>query len=349
MTLFMNSKRFDAFLFFIICSLFCCRSVFAGDDNTLIFNTNPLIYNGPADAVSFGDQIGPAWVADHEQIQMCSTFPDFNITTAVVEPVSPPTAYTTSIDGVTYQVFSTGTEGIGWVMGVKDTRANNFTPLMNMKQQWYPAPGTPTGPIPIIGGEGRVTLVKVATHLHTGNTTLLAQNIAIIKCYGEAGNLVDSAFIKINSINIYVNATGCTVESSKEPVLDFGKFTNGQFPSIGSTSTEKNINIALKCNSNVTIQATLSDQSDLANRSRNIKLTSDSTAQGLAIQAFHNGESLELGPDDSSKGVQNQFFISSPVSEGQTIQVPLSFKYVRTGDISPGTANGLVGITFSYQ
>lgn len=344
-------------IFILVCASVASSSVIAGADLTLPFSTSPLSYTGPADGVSFGDQIGPTWVASANQEQMCLVDPEHPTVQrhyrATVSPIAASTNYRTTIDGVEYMVFDSGTPGIGWVMGVKDTNANAFTPLISNDLQWFPAPGTESHPPPRwdIGGYAKITLVKISTHLATGITNLAAQNLAQVRCYGQYGELTDSAYIKINSIPIIVNASGCTVESPKDPVLDFGKFTNGQFPSVGSLSAAKDIHVQIKCDAGVNVFASLSDQSNIGNRTTNITLTHDSTGAGLAIQAFYNGGSspVLLGADDPSKGAANQFHIGNSSSQGQVIQIPLSFKYVRTGDISPGTANGLVGITFSYQ
>lgn len=322
----------------------------AGTDLLLTPSQNPLIYNGAADAMAMGQPIGPAWVADGSLEDMCrdpSGLP--GISRATLSPVQPFTGITTVIDGVTYQVFSTQTPGVGWVMGVKDTHATNMAPLTNTENQWYPAPGTTTNDQGVIGGESRLTLVKTAAHLATGITTIPAENVAQIRCYSYTGALRDSAYIRLNAVDINVTALGCEVTSGTSPVVAMGDHSIADFAAVGSTSEEHSTDIFLQCNAGVNVEATLSDQSSPGNTTDTLTLTADSTARGLGIQTLYNGQLLSYGPDNSSKGNLNQFFISSVDTEGQQVTLPLSFRYVRTGAMVEGSANGLVGVTFSYQ
>lgn len=347
----MKSKHFNSpymKLFFIFVSLFSC-SVYAGKDLTLNFSKNPLTYDGPADATASGQVIGPEWVASGYLIDMCRAGGNI-IATATISPISMATSATTNIDGVTYQIFSTGAQGVGWVMGVKDTNANNFTALGITENQWYPSPGTPTKLQNIIGGYSKITLVKTAEHLQTGTTIIPAQNLAKISCYNSGGALVDSAFIKINSETINVEAKGCQVESAKSAVVNLPDVYVRNFPAVGSVSDVSASNtISIKCDQGVNVSATVSDQSNLSNTSDVLNLTASSTAKGLGIQTYYNNTLLKYGPDDSSSGTTNQFFIAESTSPNETIQLPLTFKYVRTGDLAAGTVDGLVGVTFSYQ
>lgn len=319
-----------------------------GDDLSLSFS-GAISYSGPADDVSVGQSVGPAWSAINSKASMCNKNPYF--ARVYVSPVRPDTGLTTTIDGVTYSVYDSGSPGIGIVIGVKDSNANNYSALTNTRNQWYPAPGTSTYAGAIIGGYAKVTLVKTTGHLQSGVTTLAAQNIAQIQCYGSGGDLRDAAYINISQTQLTVSATGCQVQSGANRVIDMGNISTGTLPDVGSLSAGKSTSIALTCDTGIHVAATVSDQSNTGNTSSIIGLSGDSTAKGIGIQAFYNGAStpISLGADNSSKGNANQFSIGDISSQGQTVTVPLMFKYVRTGDMTAGSANGLVGVTFSYQ
>lgn len=331
-------------LFFALCLYAGFTS--AGTDLTMSFYPNPLIYSGTADAAEIGQSFGPEWAASASSRIMCQTS---GIATASVSPVMPSAGFTTVLNGVTYEVFNTLTPGIGWVMGVKDTNATNYSALKNIENQWYPAPGTSENIQNTIGGLSQVTLIKTTSHLKTGVTTLPAENIAQIKCYSSSGALVDSAFIRINSVDINVTAKGCEVSSADNMQVSLDNHYINEFPDIGSHSPEKTITVDLKCDAGINVEATVSDQSNLANTTDTMSLSADSTAKGLGIQTLYNNSVVSYGPDNSSSGNLNQFFIQSTVSDDQIISVPLSFRYVRTGDLEVGSANGLMGVTFSYQ
>jgi hypothetical protein len=82
-----------------------------GNDMTLNFS-GPLTYSGPADSTSVGQQIGATWGASGDRVGMCRGG-SRSIARAIIRPISPATNLTTQIDGVTYQVFDTGTPGVG--------------------------------------------------------------------------------------------------------------------------------------------------------------------------------------------------------------------------------------------
>ncbi|WP_249022285.1 fimbrial protein, partial [Kluyvera ascorbata] len=72
-------------------------------------------------------------------------------------------------------------------------------------------------------------------------------------------------------------------------------------------------------------------------------------ASGVGVQFFYNGNGpLMMGPDSSAAGTTNQFFIQT-TSAAQTLSLPFQAQYIRTGDLTPGSANALASITFSYQ
>ncbi|KAA8995381.1 oxidoreductase [Affinibrenneria salicis] len=336
-------------LFFILCLLALPLTGECGNDLTLTFS-GAISYAGPADDVSIGQQIGPAWSASNLNVYMCNNSSKATAR-AYVSAVRPSTGLTTTISGVNYIIYDSGTPGIGLVIGVKDTNATNYSALLTTRNQWYPAPGTNTVPYNGIGGYGKVTLVKTTGHLQTGTTTLAAQNIALVQCYGTDGSFTDSAYIKIAQTQITVAATGCNVQSGANRVVNMGNVSTGTLPSVGSQSEAKSTSITLTCDTGIHVAATVSDQTNTGNISNIIGLSSDSTAKGIGIQAFYNGSStpINLGPDNSSKGNTNQFSVADISSQGQALTFPLTFKYVRTGDMTAGTANGLVGVTFSYQ
>ena len=323
----------------------------AGNDTILKFQGGDLSYSGPADDLTVGQQIGPAWVASGSNDVMCGVASERIFSTAYIRPLMPPTPLTVSIDGVTYNVFETGTPGIGWIMGVKDKNANSFTPLLPGPTIFYPVPGTASDARVSIGGQAKITLVKTSTRLVTGETLLPGTNLAQIQCMDRTGAVRDDANIRMEPKKILVEATGCEVISSKAPVVNMGKFKTTDFPSVGSTAGDENIQISLKCNNNIILAATISDLSDVSNFTDTLSLTQDSGAKGLGVYVYNGSQSTpqQLGPDSSAKGTFNQFYIKTTSVNGENVELPLRFKYVRTGDMTPGSANALVGVTFSYQ
>jgi type 1 fimbria pilin len=352
----MNHLSFLSFLkcniaanLWVLLAVLYSPNIFAGVNMTVGYS-GPLDYKGPADSVKIGEQIGAVWIAEGTQPGMCISPTPQGITHAYVSPISPPTNLTTIIDGISYTVFDTGTPGIGWVMSVKD-RNGQPQPLMPTRNQWYPSQGTATNGRDTIGGTVKVTFVKTASHLETGVSVIPSQQFALITCLSQSGAQLDSAYILTPARQVTIQASGCVVQTPSSTTVGMGNYNAGNFPSVGSTSPAKGYTIQLSCDADVVLKATVSDQSNTANTSNIVSLTGDSVASGLGVQVFYNNGStpLDLGPDNTSKGNLNQFDITSTVTSAQTVRVPFSFKYIRTGDIGAGKADALVGVTFSYQ
>lgn len=322
------------------------KMVFAGSNLILVY-PGDLIYEGPADQIRIGDPIGATWIATGDEM-MCDRRPIQDIATAHISAISPSTGQTTMLDGVSYDIFDTGTPGIGWVMSVKDTNAYNFTPLLDTENQWYPASGTQTNQRVTIGGAVKVTYIKTQDRLVTGVTSISAQNLAKISCDNAQGQEVDTAFIYTPSKQIRVTARACTVDTPKNDIVQMGNFNSIDLPQVGDLAGNKTYNIILNCDPNIQLYATLSDQSNLSNRTNKISLSPDSTADGVEVQVSYNGSVLSLGPDSTGAGADNQFKIRE-TGTGGVSTVPLTFNYIRTGALQAGSANALVSVTFSYQ
>ncbi|WP_413482087.1 fimbrial protein [Morganella psychrotolerans] len=322
---------------------------YAGKD--VKFNIPPMSYSGPADNVGIGEPISQGWSANIYDEFICDKRAENKnvIATAKIVALSPPSSMIAHINGVDYPIFETGTEGLGWVMGVKDTHASNFTPLNINENQWYPAPGTGTLLTQTIGGSLNIYLVKTNSHLVSGKTQISSKNIATIYCYSKEGKFVDSGNVAINNIDIIVKAMGCKVLGNTDTSVSLGEFRTGQFPSVSSTQGNGVSNTTISCDKGVHVAVTVSDQSNKTNTSNIIGLTPDSKAKGVGIQALYNGKVVTLGPDSASKNNLNQFALINTTESNQIIPLQLGFQYIRTGDMKAGSANGLVGITFSYQ
>lgn len=336
-------KLIQIFIF----TLFSQFSV-AGTDMTVNYS-GALNYSGPADAVGVGQLIGSTWVAMGNQ-QMCHSSA-MDIARAVIVPISAPTQLKVNIDGVVYSTFATGIPGISWIMSIKDSHAYYYSALGATENQWYPALGTGDISQIDIGGDVKVSFIKTDTRLITGTSVIPAQNFAKIVCYRQDGSIVDQAFIKTSNRVVTVQAKGCSVTTPANATLNLGDFTNYHFPSVGSTVGNASYTISLSCDADVNLKATVSDQTNKTNTSNIVTLTPSSAAHGLGVQVFYNGSTtpLALGPDNSSIGNLNQFSIARTSSNNQTMNVPLQFKYIRTGAITAGSANAIVGLTFSYQ
>lgn len=311
-----------------------------------------ITYNNPADGVTDFNLLTGSWNATGQELRMCKPGSGGNLTKSVIVSSLPSSGYQTSIDGSTYTIFSSELTGIGWIMGARDNGTQIWTPLTNRETVVYPFAGGGTGGSISFGANVRFAFVKLPGNLPIGANTFPNQQIADFKCYRNT-NLIETAKIFVNTTSINVQALACKVISNKTVSVPLGTFSKSELPSVGSNFGGASTIVNLSCDSGVIPWMTLSDASDPSNTSNIVKLSPDSTAEGIGVQAFYNNESTAklLGLDSSSKGNQNQFQIGNKTSsDGEVITVPLSFKYIRMQEaVKTGDANAVVTVTFSYQ
>lgn len=272
-------------------------------------------------------------------------------------------------DGLTHSVYPTDVPGIGWIYSTRVTAVtdgnNDVHPgdptvkaLTDTGEiQLYPFPGF-GDPIEAFDAYGKMTFVKTVGQIPPGSYTVAVPNqsqLATYRCLRRIGigsGVADEGFATLTApVTINVAAAGCVLESPANEELPFGTFGVSQFPSVGSTSETKTVPVRLQCDPNINLKFTITDQSNPANRTDQITLTPQSTAQGLAVQAvdMFNGQGVyRMGPDASAAGVENQYPIIN-TGPGGAVDFPIGFYYIRTGALSAGSANARVTLTFSYQ
>lgn len=307
----------------------------------IILSPADMTYSGPADSVTPGNIIGSQWSATTTvgQVFWCGWIFLCNKSTMEPGANAVPSGLNVDVDGVNYVVFQTGVPGIGYIIGLKDAAASTWLPLQEgVTQTW-------SGSSNDLGWSAKVTFVKTSTALKSGIYQTPTINAAVLTAYN---NETKTANVTINPTTITVTASGCIVGTQNASVY-LGRIDAHDLPGIGSTSQASAFNVALNCDAGVSVNAVVSDQSDPGNTSTALSLTGDSSAQGVGVQVFYNNTGpLGLGPDSSASGTINQFFIQS-TSVQEQLNLPFQVRYVRTGELIPGTANALAGITFSYQ
>lgn len=333
---------------FLISLLWMCSAtgvLAASWTSDITLSPQPMSFSGPADSVVPGKIIGSTWsaTASVEEVVWCGLV--WTCQTGTMEPGSGmiSTGMTVTVDGANYTVFETGVQGVGFILGLKDYNGTTYMPLQSAQTQTYPAAGT-SGYATKLGWSAKVTFVKTSQTLATGVYTTKTLNAALLTV---KNNETVTAKVIINPTTITVSATGCTV-LTKTANVDLGAVDVRSLPAVGSTSPSGGFNISLSCDQQVSVNATVSDQTHPTNFSSAVSLTADSTASGIGVQFLYNGTPVTLGKDSSASGTLNQFFIQT-TSTAQTLSLPFQARYIRMGDVVPGTANALAGITFSYQ
>jgi type 1 fimbria pilin len=148
--------------------------------------------------------------------------------------------------------------------------------------------------------------------------------------------------------------------------VPMGSVAANSFASVGSVSASQPFNIALYCSGGTigaytNVYMTLTDVTNPANVTDTLSLNKSSTATGLGIQVLSGAQTIKFGPDSSAGGSlgdrpgpgsgigvePNQWFAGGALNG--TFNIPLAARYVRTGTVTPGTANASATFTMSYQ
>lgn len=338
----------NALLLICLLPFVCANAVELKSHITL--TPHAMSYAGASNAITPGQIIGSTWnsAVDVKTVFYCGVTWPWLCTEGFMQPTSSlvPAGMTVNFEGANYAVYETGAPGIGFILGIKDFNGSQYIPLQAERIKTFPADGTSNIPSDL-GWSAKVTYVKTAATLKTGTYTIPSIFAAELTAYDSLANM-GTAFISINATTITVSAAGCTVGADRADI-NLGTLDVSTLPSLGSTSPSGSFNVNLTCDPLVSVNAVITDQTTPTNTTSIATLTSDSTASGVGVQLMYNGTPMPLGPDSSAEGATNQFFIQRTNFATETLSLPFQARYVRTGDIIPGTANALASITFSYQ
>ncbi|WP_429148754.1 fimbrial protein [Aeromonas rivipollensis] len=264
------------------------------------------------------------------------------------------TANTVEFNGKVHTLMSTGNPYFGVIVPTRDTSApdSDAVPLAWTFTTWYPTPNATRAPgTDAIDARFRYVLYAMPGELPAGSYVIPQMEAFLgVDCRDEEGRTYQDR-VGQRAFTVNVAARGCDVTSPAHTYIDFGELSSRDFSAVGSTTSTIPTMISLQCDPNVEIHFTLSDQTNPSNRTSIVELTADSTARGLGVQVVNpgSGKFYSLGPDDASDHGINQVWLGQSGPQGGTFNFPLGFRYIRTGEMTAGTATALVGVTLSYQ
>jgi major type 1 subunit fimbrin (pilin) len=130
--------------------------------------------------------------------------------------------------------------------------------------------------------------------------------------------------------------------------VNLKKHNSTEFPSVGSTSPTTDFNFTIKnCPKKLnSIHYTFKPASGItlkgSGTGQYLTLDSDSSASGVGVQMlYENGTHVPFNTKTKYTGYNT--------STGGSYTIPMKARYIRTGAISPGTANSAVEFTMSYE
>ncbi|BBF85034.1 fimbrial protein precursor [Aquitalea magnusonii] len=315
---------------------------------TLNINNSSISWSGPANTLSPGTSLA-SWSDSATDYSFFScpgityiSSDSHNPQTWIISSKTPLNGFTYTLNGVTYPVFPTGAQGIGYILGAADPN-KVLTPLGSTALQMF---STTDG--------GKTLGVKylfryvITGPLKSGITNIPSQQIGTIQMRdGPTVLAAGSSPIFLKSATLTVTAATCTVNTNNIfvtlPSIDITKLS-----AVGSTSTPSNFNISLTCPGGINTYMVMTDNTNTANRSDRLSLVPSSIAKGVAVQITKaDGSLVKFGPDSANPGTANQFLVFNNLSGTQSI--PLTARLIRTGPITPGSLTAIATYTFSYQ
>lgn len=181
-----------------------------------------------------------------------------------------------------------------------------------------------TGPISLGGTNALSYNVSPWMTIALGGSQLSVSNLAVV------------ATLALASCSVTTPSVAVTL-----PTVFPGNFATG---SAGNSV----FNLSVSCPSGINVNVTLTDASNVSNRSTTLALAPGSSATGVGLRILRGSNLVAFGSDSAVAGNTNQWFAGT--ATGGPMNIPLTVQYVRTsGTLTPGTVNGLATFTMSYQ
>ncbi|MEZ0600693.1 fimbrial protein [Paraburkholderia sp. IW21] len=237
----------------------------------------------------------------------------------------------TPVPGMT-SVYQTNVPGIGVRLKVTSGWTGNFmstpstevlAPRSDGSLNFYTgADLVVTGPI----GTGALTDLPTMTLTYTGDCiTPIAYTQTLV-----AGAALTGLTCSVTTAAVDVPL----------PTINAGNLATG-------SAGKAPFNLAVNCTQGVTVKITLTDASNVSNKSTTLGLLPDSTATGVRLQILNGTTPVAYGPDSAVSGNVNQWTVGT--SAGGPMTIPLTAQYVKSGTPTPGSVKGAATFTMSYQ
>lgn len=250
---------------------------------------------------------------------------------------------TYSEGGVTYNVYTTGVTGVGFIAAMSDSFSNIFYPV--------PPPGAPISATPNTGvpyGASLSITVKfkfITTALLTPDSyTIPSQTFSGVFGLGSTNNILGQGFIITNPFTVNVTANTCSVDVNSQfqsVILD--NVTDNDLPEVGSTAKDKVFNVILNCQPEVYIYAKMSGTQSPDTAADGVLQVSNAgapgTSRGIGIQILNNSTPMPIGTNMPVR-----------MTNGGQESIPFTARYYRTlTDVVAGSANATATLDINYQ
>lgn len=333
---------------FIVVILFCVSGrVFAWSCST----PQPQVMTLSGDVIVQRDALPGTvimgWVRqDWPSYTGCSTDVNKDFNTGIdIAAAKAPTGQTVQIGGMTFPVYATNIQGIGYIIESRDSLDGNEW------SGWVAQPSSTNFsllglwgtqfPDTEVGLGMSIALVTYGTGT-VGEGGITIGNVASARACTENTYCGGSATISVSS-SVVVTKVACSMNSGFSLAFSMGQITADQFTGINSVSSEtKTENLELNCDKGTNVNVTLSGVQNPDSTDTSILALSptSNTAQGIGVQLLYNNVPIKLN---------SLLNIDTAAPEGMRTY-PITARYIQTKDkVTPGSANTTATLNVIYQ
>ncbi|WP_312413209.1 fimbrial protein [Pseudescherichia sp.] len=243
------------------------------------------------------------------------------------------------------ETFATNLAGVGVQLGADLTMTSNVTKDNDKATVYFIPPGNnkASGRFTISSTNEKVTLSFIP-RVRLIKTSGAVEGGILSGVVGYVAATADRVPAQLKRTTLYitgtVNASGCEVSSTKEVNIVLDDVQKSNLPEVNSTWGQSSPhNIQLNCSKGTTVGITFSGIQSSDSATDASVLQNNGSAQGIGVQL--------LKSDGTPYVLGTRVAISS--SAGASVNIPVSARYIRTGDMVAGSVTSSATYTLDYE
>ncbi|MEZ2861549.1 fimbrial protein [Proteus terrae] len=342
----MNIKQF---ILAVSLTLFSSQSLSSG---TFFLLISSFIIDDAAQKLPSGSLIGGGWqsFSAESDEDLCEAYMPgkFNYTTSISES----SAGISSIraDSQSYPVFKTNIDGIGYIMGYRQSGTSQWYPITSTEELRNTHDNTDK-----LFLDAKIAFVKtVSGEIKKTNSNRITLESLPLRC-NRVNTSLTSGFGLIMRSSVFVTwkATSCEVKTKRETVdLGTHELVAVRKLGIGDNFGYAQQSMTVECPENMIVDYTIADNNNPNNIGSDIiYLENQSDNPGFGVQMFESGssEALKLGGDRKTPG-NYQYSFAKTTNKKEVINKDFDFKYVKLSDnVKASDGNAKVTVTLVYR
>ncbi|WP_426128974.1 fimbrial protein [Pseudomonas sp. DWP1b1] len=289
--------------------------------------------------------ISSTWHEIHGGLTTCSDYKDqrfFTLSNNIVAT----TSQSMTFEGESYQIYSSGVDGIGLIMSAADINSP-YKPFTSTELILSDAPTT-TPPL-TTNSKYRVRFVATkklpAKTINLPSIDVMRHGIFMNGYFGWGTISTQSATINVTYPSCKLNIP----TTVKLPIV-----ASQSFDSSVATAGDTPFSIELNCGSGSAVgdvKYTLTDISSPTNTTSTLDLAKNpNSASGIGIQILEGSIPVRFGPDSPEPGTTNQRNFGTLTGTNDRFSKSFVVRYIRTASpLVAGKVNAGMSITLSYQ